>query len=117
MICCQDGKFKTTGLVLASLSPFWKNILDTLGETNYCKQGSNKIEHSSLESFFFTLKNTSATTGLEGSGDDMIVVILPDVSLDEVREVHEMLFSTDTQGVLQIVPNHLVVSCHYSILT
>jgi len=84
VICCQDGKFKTTGLVLASLSPFWKNILDTLEETNYCKQG------------------------LEGSGEDMIVVILPDVSLDEVREVHEMLFSTDTQGVLQTVPHHLV---------
>ena len=59
------------------------------------------------------MKNTSATTGLEGSGDDMIVVILPDVSLDEVREVHEMLFSTDTQGVLQTVPHHLVVSWHF----
>ena len=43
----------------------------------------------------------------------MIVVILPDVSLDEVREVHEMLFSTDTRGVLQTVPNHLVVSWHF----
>ena len=63
------------------------------------------------------MKNTSATTGLEGSGEDMIVVILPDVSLDEVREVHEMLFSTDTRGVLQTVPHHLVVSWHYSILT
>ena len=71
-----------------------------------------KFEHSSLKSFF-TLKNSSATTGLEGSGEDMIVVILPDVSLDEVREVHEMLFSTDTQGVLQTVPHHLVVSWHF----
>ena len=43
----------------------------------------------------------------------MIVVILPHVSLDEVREVHEMLFSTDTQGVLQTVPHHLVVSWYF----